>query len=101
MGVGHGETLLSLGASSGSGSGCSLGAGGTCTLSARVTGLSPATVTFDFNPPASVTGGTVGAPVGPNATGLTTITYTAPSPVLSRQTITVTATAVDGTRRRR
>src|SRR3954453_8078990 len=62
----HGQTLLSLGASSGSGSGCNLGGGGTCPLSARVTGLSPATVTFVFAPPASVTGGTVGTPVGPN-----------------------------------
>lgn len=92
----HGQALVSLGASSGSGSGCALSGGGTCTLSARVTGITPATVTFDFSP--RVAGDNIGAPNGPNSSGLTTIAYTAPNPVLARQTITVTATAVDGSK---
>src|ERR1051325_7304939 len=88
----HAQALISLGASSGSGTGCSLGNGGTCTLTARVTGITPATVRFTFIP--AVDGATVGAPIGPDATGLTTITYRAPSTVLVRQTVTVTATAI-------
>ncbi len=95
-GLAQGQTLLSLGASSGSSGSCNLSGGGVCTLSARVTGLSPATVTFDFSP--TVAGAVIGNPSGPNSTGLTTITYTAPNPILSRQTVTVSATASDGTR---
>jgi len=89
------DTLISLGASTTGGSGCALSGGATCNLSALVTGVTPATVTFDFSP--TVAGAVIGTPVGPN-NGLTTITYKAPSPVAARQTITVTATAVDGTK---
>ena len=65
-------------------------------LTARVTGISPATVTFEFSPASCRRDWT---PVGPNATGLTTITYTgARIRVPARQTITVTATAADGAR---
>jgi hypothetical protein len=92
----RGQTFLSLGASAGSGSGCALSSGNTCTLTARVTGLTPTTVTFDFSP--AVAGAQVGAPAGPDSTGLTSITYRAPVPVLTRQTVIVTATAVDGTK---
>jgi uncharacterized protein (TIGR03437 family) len=89
------QTLISLGATSGNSSGCSLSAGATCTLSALVTGITPATATFEFSP--TVAGATVGTPSGPSSSGLTTITYKAPSPVAARQTVTVVARAADGT----
>src|SRR5215472_413099 len=92
----YGQTLVSLGASAGFSSGCALTGGGTCSLSARVTGNSNTSVSFQFSP--TVAGAVIGPKVGPDSTGLTTITYTAPNPVSSRQTVTVTATAVDGTK---
>jgi uncharacterized protein (TIGR03437 family) len=67
-----------------------------CTLTARVTGLLPATVTFAVSP--RLPGDNFAIVSGPDGTGLTTARYTAPNPVLARQTLTVTATAVDGTR---
>jgi uncharacterized protein (TIGR03437 family) len=64
-------------------------------LTARVTGLTPATVTFEFTP--SVSSDRLSGLTGPDSTGLTKITYTAPSPITSKQTISVTARAADGT----
>jgi uncharacterized protein (TIGR03437 family) len=90
----YGQTLITLGASAGSGSGCALSAGGICTLTARVTGLPTAAVTFEVTP--RVAGDSFVVVSGPNETGLTTARYTAPTPVLARQTITVTARATDG-----
>jgi len=91
----HGQTILvTLGASSGSGSGCALSAGQVCTLTAAVTGTPNTAVTFHFNP--SVTGAVVGTPSTSN--GQTRITYTAPTPIAAAQTVSVTATSnADGT----
>ena len=85
-------TLVSLGTSSTCGT---LTSGQVCTLTASVTGLPSAQVTFKFSP--TVSGAVIGTPSGPNSSGTTTITYTAPNPVTSRQTVTATAAASDGT----
>jgi len=86
-------TTVTLGTSSSCGT---LSSGQTCTLTAVVTGVTPATVTFSFSP--IVTGATQGTPNGPNQSGTTTITYVAPSPVTAAVTVIATATASDGTK---
>ena len=91
-----GQTLVTVGTSAGSGSTtCSLSAGGTCTVSVRVTGVTPATVTITFSP--TVSGAQVGTQTGPDSTGLSTVTYRAPSTITAKQIVTITAAAVDGT----
>ena len=91
----RGQTTVSLGASSnGSSAGCALSGGQTCTLTARVTGLANSAVTFTFSP--TVAGVMIGTPTGPDGTGLSRITYIAPTLITSRQTVTATATAIDG-----
>ena len=85
----HAQVQVSLGA----GSGCNALQGGqTCTLSARVTGAANFNVAWTFSPP--VAGATLGVPTVPDATGLSTDTYKAPSLVTVRQTVTATATSV-------
>src|SRR5580692_3034573 len=85
----HGQVLVSLGA----GSGCNaLGGGQTCTLTARVTGTPNTAVTWSFSP--IVPGAAPGVPTAPDATGLSTDTYKAPSFITSRQAVTATATSV-------
>jgi uncharacterized protein (TIGR03437 family) len=99
----HAQTVtITLGATAASGaSGCSLTDGQVCTLTSRVTctgsgtqcaGFNPA-VTWSFSP--SQVGTFIATP--PDATGLSTATYTAPNPVVSRQTVTATAAAVANT----
>ena len=89
----YAQPAVTLGADSGCGA---LPAGSTCTLTARVTGLGSgpaAAVTWSPDTP-SPQGATYGNPIGPDATGLTTRTYTAPSSVTTKQTVTVTVSAV-------
>ena len=64
--------------------------GQTVTLTAQVSGSSNTAVNFTFSP--SVAGASIGSPSTSNA--ITTITYTAPAVITSRQTITATATSV-------
>ena len=92
-----GQTSVSLGASSNSSSSsCSLSGGQTCTLTARVVGLANPAITFTFSP--TITGAVLGTQTGPDVTGLSRIAYTAPNIITSRQTVTATATAIDGTK---
>jgi uncharacterized protein (TIGR03437 family) len=88
------QALVSLGTSTSCGS---LSGAQICNLTARVTGLTDTSVTWAFSP--SVAGATLGTPAGPDATGQTTRTYTAPSLVTARQTVTVSVTASDGVTR--
>src|SRR5438552_7057727 len=90
----HAAVILTLGAASGSTSGCALQAGQTCSLTARVTGQTgTAAVTWSFNP--GLAGAVTGTGTAPDATGLSTNTYRAPSPIVSAATVTVTATSVE------
>jgi uncharacterized protein (TIGR03437 family) len=88
------QALVSLGTSTSCGS---LSGAQNCTLTARVTGLADQSVTWSFSP--TVAGVTLGNPVGPDNTGQTTRTYTAPNLVTARQTVTATVTASDGVTR--
>lgn len=82
--------LATLGTSTGCGN---LTSGQSCTLTARVTGLANASVSWSFTP--NVSGVTLGTPVGPDPTGQTSRTYTAPNIVTAKQTVTATVTASD------
>ena len=85
----HGQVLVSLGTSTGCGN---LQGGQTCTLTARVTGAANLAVTWSFSP--AVSGASAGAGTAPDATGLSTNTYRAPSFITTRQVVTATATSV-------
>jgi uncharacterized protein (TIGR03437 family) len=76
----------------------SLSAGETTTLQALVSPCATdKQVRFDFSP--AVTGAVVGTAAGPNAGGLTTITYTAPPVIATTTRVTVTATSlIDNTK---
>ena len=88
-GAARAQVLVSLGTSTN----CSTLQGGqTCTLTARVTGATNTAVTWAFSP--TVAGVSTGPPSGPDATGLTTNTYKAPTVVAARQVVTATATSV-------
>lgn len=81
--------LVSLG----SGAGCNALQGGqTCTLTARVTNAANLNVYWSFSP--IVPGATPGNPTTADLTGQSTDTYKAPNFISTRQTVTVTVTAV-------
>ena len=93
----HAEVFISVGTSAGNSSACgSLLSAQTC-VTARVSNeVSNAAVTFTFSP--TVPGASVGAPHGPDASGLTWIVYSAPAVVSTRTVVVVTVTSVeDGT----
>ena len=93
-GVSHGQITITLGATSGNSSSCSLQALGTCNLSARVTGqISDAAVLWSVSPAVSGATFATGFVSGPDGTGLTRNTYTAPSLISTRTTVVVTATS--------
>jgi uncharacterized protein (TIGR03437 family) len=66
--------------------------GQTATLVALVNGATNTGVTWSFAP--TVAGATIGPPAGPDASGKSTNTYQAPSPVKATTKVTVTATSV-------
>ena len=85
----HGAVSVTLSASSNA-----LTDGQTSNLKALVTGtITTAAVTWTFNP--TVAGAIVGTPVGPNASGTTTISYTAPAPVTAAIKVTATASSLE------
>ena len=67
--------------------------GQTATLKALVTGTTNAAVSWSFNPP-SVAGATIGPPSAPDASGTSTNSYKAPSPINTITTVTVTVTSL-------
>ena len=66
--------------------------GQTASLKALVTGTTNTGVSWSFTP--TVAGATIGPPAGPDATGTTTNSYKAPSPVNTTTTVTVTVTSL-------
>jgi uncharacterized protein (TIGR03437 family) len=101
-GILSGQTVtITLGATAASGaSGCSLTDGQVCTLTARVTCSGTTQQCANFNPAVTWAfspqlGTFVTTPADP--TGLSTATYTAPTPITTRQTVTATATAAANT----
>ncbi len=81
----HAQVLVSLSTTANT-----LQSNQTATLTALVTGAPNTAVTWSFSPNV----GTLGPGSGPNAGGLSTNTYTAPTVISSAQTITITATSV-------
>ena len=66
--------------------------GQTATLKALVTGTTNTGVSWSFTP--TVAGATIGPPSGPDASGTSTNSYKAPSPVNTITTVTVTVTSL-------
>jgi len=81
----HAQVLVTLSTSANSVQGNQ-----TATLTALVTGNANAAVSWSLSPNV----GTLGAGSGPDAGGLSTNTYRAPTLISSHQTITITATSV-------
>jgi uncharacterized protein (TIGR03437 family) len=68
--------------------------GQTASLKALVTGTTTTSaVTWSYSP--TVAGAIIGTPVGPDKSGTTTNTYTAPTPVTGTTKVTVTITSVE------
>lgn len=101
----YSQTLVTIGTSSGTSSSCSLSGGGQCIISITVTGAQAVVngpVTLSYNP--AVPGATAPSSVSLTVTGSAApflgqgkVTYAAPSVISTRQVVTVTATATDGT----
>src|SRR5215831_8971146 len=71
----------------------SISVGETSTLQASVPScFANRQVRFDFSP--TVSGATVGTAAGPDANGISTVTYTAPSTITTSTKVTVTATSL-------
>ena len=84
----HGAVTITLSTTS-----SALTDGQTANLKALVTGAGTNTgVTWSFSP--TVAGATIGPPAGPDSTGTSTNSYTAPTPVTATARVTVTATSL-------
>ena len=83
----QGAVIVTLSTSSNS-----LSDGQSATLVALVNGATNTGVTWSFAP--TVAGATIGPPAGPDASGKSTNSYQAPSPVKTTTRVTVTATSV-------